>query len=62
MSNQALEVFSIREAEGENKPFWKQVGRAFMNRDGSINVILDALPLGPKLQIREAREKPGKQA
>jgi len=36
--------------------FWMRVGTAFANRDGSVNVYLDALPLGGKLQIREARE------
>ena len=55
MASQTLEVWSIREGEGEQKAFWKHVGRAYMNRDGSINVFLDALPLGAKLQIREAK-------
>ncbi|MDF1561414.1 MAG: hypothetical protein P1V51_00120 [Deltaproteobacteria bacterium] len=55
MSQPQLEVWSIRDAEGERKAYWKHVGRAFLNRDGSINVLLDALPLGAKLQIREAK-------
>lgn len=36
--------------------FWMRVGSAFENRDGSLNLYLDALPLGGKLQVREARE------
>lgn len=36
--------------------FWMRLGTAFMNRDGSMNLYLDALPLTGKLQVREARE------
>lgn len=39
---------------------WVRVGVAFDNKDGSINVMLDALPLTGRLQIRErSAEKPG---
>lgn len=31
---------------------WLRVGLAFPNRDGSLNVRLDALPLSGQLQIR----------
>lgn len=36
--------------------YWMRVGTAFMNRDGSMNIYLDALPISGKLQVREARE------
>ena len=39
--------------ERGDKSFWNRVGVAFTNRDGSINVKLDALPLGGQLQIRD---------
>ncbi len=33
---------------------WVRVGRAFVNRDGSMNLLLDAFPIGTnKLQVRE---------
>ena len=38
----------------DDKSFWRQVGVAFVNRDGSINILLDALPVNGKLQIRDA--------
>jgi hypothetical protein len=49
-----LEAFTIveRESQGETKSFWVRVGVAFTNRDGSINVFLDALPVNGKLQLR----------
>lgn len=42
-----------RETDGETKSFWVRVGVAFENKDGSINVRLDALPLNGTLQLRE---------
>lgn len=35
------------------KTFWMRVGNAFINRDGSTNVYLNAYPTSGKLQIRE---------
>jgi hypothetical protein len=37
----------------EGRDVWLRVGSAFENRDGSIAVLLDAVPVGGKLQIRE---------
>jgi hypothetical protein len=38
--------------------FWMRVGSAFPNKDQSINLYLDALPLGHnKLQIREMEDE-----
>lgn len=40
--------------EGKNgKTYWMRVGTGFNNRDGSINLYLDAYPANGKLQIRE---------
>jgi hypothetical protein len=36
--------------------FWMRVGTGFLNRDGSLNLYLDAFPITGKLQVREARE------
>jgi hypothetical protein len=50
-----LAVFSIRESKGGS--VWVRAGSAFVNRDGSLNVLLDVLPLDGKLHVREAGEK-----
>src|SRR3990170_6179045 len=51
------DVFTIREREGSDKKhFWVKIGIAFVNRDGSWNIYLDATPLDGKLQIREHKE------
>ncbi len=50
-----LAVFSIREGKGGR--VWVRAGSAFVNRDGSLNVLLDVLPLDGKLHVREAGER-----
>jgi hypothetical protein len=37
----------------EGRDVWLRVGSAFENRDGSTTVLLDAVPIGGKLQIRD---------
>ena len=46
------QVFTIIERDGKN--FWTRIGAAFTNRDGSETVLLDALPLNGRMQIRAA--------
>jgi len=50
-----LAVFSIREGKGGS--IWVRAGSAFVNKDGSLNVILDVLPIDGRLHVREAAEK-----
>lgn len=45
-------VYVIQETS-EGKSRWTQVGVCFENKDGSLNVILDALPLNGRIQIRD---------
>jgi hypothetical protein len=40
-------------AGGVAKSYWTKVGVAFVNRDGSLNLHLDAIPISGKLQVRE---------
>ena len=49
-------VYTILET-GEGKSFWRMVGSAFVNRDDSLTVLLDALPVNGKLHIREPSER-----
>lgn len=45
-------LIPVQSKDGK-KTYWIGAGRAFMNRDASINVYLDCLPVDGKLQIRE---------
>jgi hypothetical protein len=51
-----LAILERPDRDDETKTYtrWVRIGAGFTNRDGSINLILDALPLGTnRLQIRE---------
>lgn len=50
-----LAVFSIRQKD--NAKFWVRAGSAHVNKDGSLNIYLDVLPLDGALHVREALEK-----
>ena len=59
MSNtsERLNVYALVERENA-KTIWLRVGTAFVNKDGSLNVYLEAVPLAGKLQIRKPSERP----
>jgi hypothetical protein len=44
-------VYVINERDGRN--YWNRVGVAFVNRDGSLNVKLEAVPVTGEMQIRD---------
>ena len=46
-------VYVIIERDKLEKPVFRRIGTAFVNRDSSINVYLDAVPIGGKLHIRD---------
>ena len=52
-------VYALIESDTLEKTIFRRVGTAFDNRDGSINVLLDALPLSGTLQIREVFKEGG---
>lgn len=51
------DVYMITERENSpDKAFWTRVGVGFVNRDNSINIILDALPVNGRLHLRDRRK------
>jgi hypothetical protein len=50
----ARQVFAIAQRNG--KSYWIRIGAAFTNQDGSETVLLDALPVTGRMQIRAASE------
>ena len=44
-------VYVISSRNGRN--YWNRIGVAFVNKDGSINARLDAVPVSGTLQIRD---------
>ncbi|HEY4485889.1 MAG TPA: hypothetical protein VI702_06195 [Nitrospiria bacterium] len=49
------QVFTITERNG--KSYWVRIGASFRNQDGSDTVLLDALPISGRMQIRLAAAK-----
>jgi hypothetical protein len=45
-------IYTVVERQS-GKSFWTRVGVGYVNRDGSINLRLDAIPLNGHLQVRE---------
>ena len=58
------DVYAIYESrsDGRERSRWVRVGVAFDNRDGSVNVLLDALPLSGRLQIRSRQSESAAEA
>lgn len=53
-------VFAVTERNGQS--FWSRVGVAYPpNRDGSVNIELESVPLSGRLQVRD-RDEPKDQA
>ncbi len=48
------DVINIREGS-DGKKYWDRIGAAFVNKDGSLNVILNSLPLDGRLHIRDPK-------
>lgn len=58
MNQRSTMLKVLSPVEGKNgKTFWMRVGNAFVNRDGSTNVYLDAYPTSGKLQLRSLDER-----
>ena len=46
-------VYSIIDKGRDKKPYWMRIGAAYVNRDGSFTLYLDALPFEKKLHVRD---------
>jgi hypothetical protein len=54
-TGKSLAIFSIK--QGRNGSVWVRAGWAEVNRDGSLNLHLDVLPLDGRLHVRESFER-----
>ena len=57
MSTKLKDVYVITERGDDEKAYWSKIGVAFLNKDDSLNIVLDALPLTGKLHVRERNHK-----
>ena len=49
------EVYTV--VKNGEKDYWNRIGMAFVNKDGSLNVKLNALPVNGSLNIRDPRPR-----
>jgi len=53
METKIKAVYTFIENEKLDKPFSRRIGTGFVNRDGSLNIVLDALPVSGRLHVRD---------
>ncbi|MBK6696614.1 MAG: hypothetical protein IPG50_31155 [Myxococcales bacterium] len=51
--NKALPKVAYSITERGGRSYWTRIGRGFVNRDGSITVKLEAVPVSGTLQLRD---------
>lgn len=56
VNRQTKSVFTIIERPN-GKNYWARIGAGWVNRDGSISIRLDALPVNGTLQVRDPDER-----
>lgn len=44
-------VYHISDRDGE-RAVWTTIGRAYVNKDGSLNVVLNTIPADGRIHIR----------
>ncbi|MEO0459575.1 MAG: hypothetical protein AAF219_01940 [Myxococcota bacterium] len=62
MNKSPKAVYVIVEGEHLEKSIFRRVGSCFVNRDDSLNVVLDAVPTNGRLHIREVEPRREKEA
>lgn len=52
MESKPMKVVYVITERGE-KSYWTRIGVAYTNRDGSLNIKLDAVPVSGTMQVRD---------
>ena len=60
--NKVKIAYTVVERNKDGRKFWVRVGAAFVNRDGSLNVRLDAMPVNGELQIRDYQPRESRES
>jgi hypothetical protein len=51
-------AYTVREGKKEgDKGYWIEIGSVWTNKDGSLSIVLDALPVSGRIVIRERKAK-----
>jgi hypothetical protein len=52
MTTPSHTCFTVRDRGENKKAFWVAIGSAWTNKDGSLNLRLDALPVDGQITVR----------
>ncbi len=52
METKLKAVYTIVEGEKLDRPLFRRIGTGFVNRDASLSIVLDALPVSGRLHVR----------
>ena len=52
--------YTVRDRGENRKPYWAIIGSGFTNKDGSLNLVLDSLPIDGKIVVRLGAAWPNK--
>ena len=44
--------YTVRDRGEDRKAYWAIIGSAWTNKDGSLNITLDSLPIDGKIVVR----------
>jgi len=58
MTTPSHTCYTVRDRGEGRKAYWAIIGSAWTNKDGSLNITLDSLPLDGKIVVRVREEKP----
>jgi hypothetical protein len=53
MESSVKAVYAVVEGTAPDHPMLRRVGTGFVNRDTSLSIVLDALPVSGRLHVRD---------
>lgn len=53
--SQRKDAYHIKSLGEGKRAIWTRIGSAFVNKDGSLNVFLDTIPIDGKVHIRDPK-------
>jgi hypothetical protein len=59
MPSSVKAVYTVVEGTAPDKPLLRRIGTGFVNRDASLSIVLDALPVSGRLHVRDLDHEPG---
>ena len=57
MTKPSHTCFNVRSRGQGRDPYWMPIGSGWVNKDGSLNLTLDALPIDGKIVVRIRKDE-----